>query len=94
LLNKIIINKKGKIMSNGVSCDNCDTGLIATQKKKSVTFGGIVGVILFFIGIGVLLVNPIAGGVTILLGLVISFSSKGMVTTMVCPSCGWKGRTL
>jgi hypothetical protein len=89
-----LLNKKENNMSNGVACDKCDTRLVATQKKKSVTFSGIVGVILFFIGIGVLIINPIAGGVTILLGLVISFSSKGMVTTMICPSCGWKGRTL
>jgi C4-type Zn-finger protein len=83
-----------KFMNNGISCDKCQTNLVATQKQKSITFGGIVGVILFFIGVGVLAINLIAGGVIILFGLVISFSSKGMVTTMVCPSCGWKGRTL
>ncbi len=81
-------------MSNRVLCDKCNVELLPVTKRKSITFSGIVGVLIFLTGLLILAANLIAGALVILFGLVISFSAKRHTTIMKCPSCGNEGRKL
>ena len=82
-------------MSNRVLCNKCNVELLPVTKRKSITFSGVVSVLIFLIGLLFILTDDlIAGALVILFGLVIGFSGKRQTTIMKCPSCGNEGRTL
>lgn len=81
-------------MSNQAQCEKCSTVLVPVTERKSLTFSGVIGVLLFFVGLLTLIGNLIIGVLLIIFGLVISFSAKRKITVMKCPSCGRAGRKL
>lgn len=81
-------------MGNGISCKKCNVDLVPTIQSKSLTISGVLGFLLFIIGVVIGLFNMIVGGLIIILGLVISFSAKRKITVMKCPSCGSEGLKL
>ena len=76
------------------SCPVCNVALIATQKKRSLSVAGIIGALLFIIGLITMFVNVVAGILLMILALVISVVGRGSKTIMVCPQCGKKGAAL
>lgn len=82
-----------------LACPGCKVQLIPVQKRKAVSISSLVGVVVFFIGLLVIIVEldrsmpPTAGVLTIILALIIRRSEEKK-TVMVCPKCGTTGRTL
>jgi hypothetical protein len=68
--------------------------MVALEKKKSVSAGGILGALIFLIGVGVLFVNALLGVGIIILALIIGMVGRGKQIIMVCPSCGNKGKAI
>ena len=84
-----ILNKPGV-----ASCSKCNVALVATQKKSSVSFAGIIGALLFVIGLLTALINVVVGILLMILAVLISVFGRGSKTIMVCPQCGAKGKVL
>jgi hypothetical protein len=76
------------------SCPECNVALIATQKKSSLSIAGLIGVLLFIIGLIAMLINIVAGILLMILALIISVFGRGSKTIMACPQCGKKGVAL
>lgn len=76
------------------SCPECNVALVATQKKKSLSVAGLIGALLFVIGLITMFVNVVVGILLMILALIISVVGRGSKTIMVCPQCGKKGAAL
>lgn len=74
-------------------CRKCkEAELITKVESASVSLGGIFGTLVALAGVVLLLVSPVVGLLTILVGIVISMAGRGKVTTLVCPACRDKTR--
>jgi len=76
------------------SCPKCNVALVAAQKKSSISIAGLIGVLLFIIGLITMLINIVAGILLMILALIISVFGRGSKTIMACPQCGKKGVAL
>ena len=76
-------------------CAHCSTRLVVLTRNSSVGFLSIVGGLVAIVGVGVLiLVNWLAGGVMILIGVLVAHLGKSTDTVLTCPSCGKDAKTL
>lgn len=83
----------GAVKSTATSCPDCGTAQVAVQKDKFVTLGGLLGVVIIFVGVATLIFNAIVGILVILLGLIMGLGGSKK-TVLVCPACGRQGRRL
>lgn len=77
-----------------LACEKCNVVLVPIQKKKAVSIAGLIGAMLFVVGLISLLFNYVVAAVLMILGLLISAVGRSNKTVMVCPQCGEKGRVL
>ena len=71
-------------------CNECNIALIRKDEKSSVTGAGILGALLFIIGIPFLFFIPVLGIILMIVGILAGIMSKRTQTYMVCPQCGYK----
>ena len=79
---------------SGPVCSRCGIALIPITKPNQVSLGGLVGGLVFLIGLLVMLGSPIMGGLVMIVGLLIGAVGRGTRTVMTCPQCGKRGATL
>ena len=76
-------------------CAHCSTRLVVLTRDGGIGFLSIVGGIVAIGGVGVLiLANWLAGGVMILIGVVLAQLGKSTETVLTCPGCGKDAKTL
>jgi hypothetical protein len=75
------------------ACMKCNVVLVSTQVKKSASLGGVLGAILFVLGVPALAFGIVPGLLLMGFGLLVS-QIGAKKTVMVCPSCGTRGATL
>ncbi|MEJ0086868.1 MAG: hypothetical protein WDO72_14400 [Pseudomonadota bacterium] len=75
------------------ACPKCNVALVATQVRKFASVGGVLGAMLFVIGLCALPFGVIPGLLLMVFGVLLG-SVGGKKTVMVCPSCGTRGATL
>ena len=71
-------------------CKKCNVALISSRKTKSVSFTGLLGIVIALCGLPILFPFPLIGVIMIALGVTIS-TVGSKKTVMVCPSCGTEG---
>lgn len=74
--------------TNVATCPRCKCQLIAKEKKKAVSIGGLFSVLLFFFGLFVALLNLVGGVLVMILAVIIGSVGRGTVTMLLCPKCG------
>jgi len=77
-----------------MTCDSCGVALVAVQKRRSVSAGGLLGVVLLLVGLVVALANLVVGGLMVLAGILFGTVGAGHKTVMVCPQCKKVGASL
>lgn len=80
--------------SSVLSCSRCNAQLVPVQKRKAISIGGLISVVVFLVGLMAMLGNVIVGLVIMILALVIGMVGGGKKTVMVCAKCGAEGATL
>lgn len=70
-----------------MTCSSCKVALVAVQKRRSVSAGGLLGTLLFLVGVVVAFANLIFGGLVALAGILLGTVGAGHKTVMVCPQC-------
>jgi len=73
-----------------MQCEKCKTEMVAITKKDSVSALGIIGVIIFLVGLGSAFANILVGLIIMALGIFVGMAKRGEKLTMTCPSCGNK----
>ena len=64
--------------------------MVAITKKNSVSVLGIIGVLIFLVGLGYAFANLFVGLLIMALGIFVGMAMRGEKLTMACPSCGNK----
>jgi predicted RNA-binding Zn-ribbon protein involved in translation (DUF1610 family) len=77
-----------------MACPACGIQLVTKEKTEHSTIGSIVGALPFAVGALMLvggfaegLMLAVAGGVLMIVGMLIAFGSGDKYTVMVCPRC-------
>jgi len=73
---------------SGPVCPNCRGAMVTFQKKASFSAAGVLGVLLFIIGLFVMIGHLIGGLLFIIIGLLISFAGRPTLNVMKCTNCG------
>jgi hypothetical protein len=68
--------------------------MVATQVRKFVSLGGVVGTLLLLFGVVLLVANALVIGFVFMVVGILVGTMGGKKTVMICPSCGTRGRTL
>ena len=76
------------------ACSSCNIALVAVEKARAVSIGGLLSVIVIIVGVLALAFNVVVGILIIILALVIGAVGRGTKTVMVCPKCGQQGAAL
>ena len=87
------MNDNGKLPKIA-ACRKCNVQLVTKEEKKSVTITGVLGVIIFLIGIAFALVNFVIAIVIIAFSIFVGRSGNKTISVMVCPACGKQGRKI
>ncbi|HXF67950.1 MAG TPA: hypothetical protein VNK67_14790 [Burkholderiales bacterium] len=77
-----------------ITCDSCKVALVAVQKRRSTSAGGLIGTILLLAGLVVALSNVIIGVLIALAGILFGTVGAGHKTVLVCPQCKKTGASL
>jgi len=75
-------------------CPRCHAGLVTLQRKESSSLVSVLAFLVGVIGIGLILINWLAGGVVIIVALLINMAGKSTATVLTCPACGHDAKTL
>ncbi|ATX79139.1 hypothetical protein Ga0123461_0714 [Mariprofundus aestuarium] len=73
-----------------MQCEICKVEMVAITKKNSVSVLGIIGVLIFLVGLGYAFANFLVGVIIMALGIFVGMAMRGEKLTMTCPSCGNK----
>jgi len=73
-----------------MQCEKCKTEMVAITKKNSVSSLGIIGVLIFLVGLGYAFANLLVGIIIMAFGVFVGMAKRGEKLTMTCPSCGHK----
>lgn len=68
-------------------CPQCNVQMIATEKRRNVSVGGILGAAAFVVGLLICLSNPILGVLVMILGLILGAVTRSKYTAIMCPLC-------
>ena len=75
-------------------CPRCHTGLVMLQRKDGSGLAGVLALLVGLFGLVLLLINWIAGGVVIVIALLINMAGKSTANVLTCPACGHDAKTL
>ena len=73
-----------------MQCEKCKTEMVAITKKDSVSALGIVGVLIFLVGLASAFANIFVGLAIMALGIFVGMAKRGEKLTMTCPKCGFR----
>lgn len=71
-------------------CPKCKTDMAAVQVARQVSVAGIVGGVLFVLGLVLLLAVPALGIGAMVVGVVVGLAGRGSTLRLQCPRCGTK----
>jgi hypothetical protein len=75
-------------------CPHCRTKLVSITRQTESWIAAILALLFGLVGVVLLLFNWIAGGVTLILAIIINMVGKGKQTALTCPVCGKDARIL
>jgi predicted RNA-binding Zn-ribbon protein involved in translation (DUF1610 family) len=84
----------GAFQPKVAACSSCNVALVAVEKARAVSIGGLLSVIVVIVGVIALAFNVVVGILIIILGLIIGAVGRGKKIVMVCPKCGQQRATL
>jgi len=70
-----------------ITCPKCKCDPIPIEKMKTITFGGIIGALIFIAAIPFLFINLLIGILFMLIGALIGLSGRRKYSELVCPNC-------
>jgi len=65
----------------------CEHQYMPVKKARSVTFGGIIGILLLIVGIATFMFNAVVGLLLIIVSLILGMTGREK-TVLVCSKCG------
>jgi predicted RNA-binding Zn-ribbon protein involved in translation (DUF1610 family) len=78
------------VTSGAMVCHTCKQTMIYREKKATVSLAGILGALLFIVGLPCLFLSPILGIALIIVGILTGIMGRGTRSFMVCPQCGFE----
>jgi uncharacterized protein YbaR (Trm112 family) len=76
---------------NGVMepvCPYCNARLVTATRKGGMGLTGVLARLLALIGVVALLFNWLAGGILLILAVLLGMAGKSTETVLTCPACG------
>lgn len=75
-------------------CPQCQARLVTVTRPASNWAADVFSMIFGLAGVVLILFNWIAGGITLILAIIIALAGKGKTTVLTCPACGQDARTI
>ena len=70
-----------------ITCPKCNIEAITIEKRKTVTFGGIIGAIIFIAAMPFIFINLLIGILLMILGVLIGSLGRAKYIELICPNC-------